>query len=194
MVITFFKVLRQEILPKLADLEVIKIWLAGCATGEEIYSIAILLTEAGLYDKTIIYATDLDSEALAKAKNGIYPNNALQEWTNNYEKTGGTASFSDYYSTRYDLLNMDKSLKKNVLFANHNLVTDTVFSEVDLIICRNVLIYFNNDLQNRVFKLFTESLSNQGILCLGQKETISLSKYSDLFNILIAEEKIYQKY
>ncbi|MBT4290522.1 MAG: protein-glutamate O-methyltransferase CheR, partial [Deltaproteobacteria bacterium] len=189
----FYRTLRNQVLPDLADCEIIKIWHAGCASGEEVYSMAILLKELGLYEKSRIYATDFDEEILNKAKQGIFPVDSLRSYIKNYQESGGVRSFTDYYSARYELVLIDKSLKENIHFTNHNLVTDGVFSEMNLIICRNVLIYFKRELQDRVFKLFKDSLSHNGILCLGSKETIRLSKYSDAFDNLVVEKKIYKK-
>jgi chemotaxis protein methyltransferase CheR len=190
---SFFTTLRKLLPTTFASQKTIKIWHAGCASGEEVYSMAIILKEIGLYDKTIIYATDIDDVILAKAKAGIYPAESLQKWVKNYQQAGGTAAFTDYYSANYELASVTKSLRENILFTNHNLVTDSVFSEVDLIICRNVMIYFNPLLQDKVLQLFSDSLALGGLLCLGAKETTRLSKNSSLFKNLILAEKIYQK-
>lgn len=190
---TFYKALREKILPELAQKSMIRIWHAGCSSGEEVYSMAILLKEAGLYDRSRIYATDFDTTALEKAKKGIYPIDQLKKYTQNYKESGGLESFADYYSARYELVLIDKSFKENIHFTDHNLVTDGVFSEMDLIICRNVLIYFKRELQDRVFKLFLDSLHESGILCLGSKETIRISSFSKAFDDVVKEEKIYRK-
>ncbi len=190
---TFYKTLREKILPELAKVDIIKIWHAGCSSGEEVYSMAILLKEAGLYEKTRIYATDFDEAILAKAKEGVYPVDSLKAYTKNYKEAGGLESFADYYSARYDLVLIDKSLKENIHFTDHNLVTDSVFSEMNLVICRNVLIYFKRELQDRVFKLFKESLCQGGFLCLGSKETIRLSVHSEAFEDVNRQEKMYRK-
>ncbi len=189
----FYKTLREKIIPELSRLPDIKVWHAGCATGEEVYSMVILLKEAGLYEKSRIYATDFDEEALAKAKDAVYPIEKLQDYTRNYKASGGLESFADYYSAKYEFALFDKSLKKNILFSNHNLATDSVFGEMDMIICRNVLIYFNQDLQNRVFKLFNDSLCENGFLCLGLKETLRLSRQFEEFEVVFQDEKIYRK-
>jgi chemotaxis protein methyltransferase CheR len=189
----FYKALRETVLPALVSHELIKIWHAGCSTGEEVYSMAILLTELGLYEKSHIYATDFDEIALHKAREGIYPANLLQNYTKNYRDSGGIESFADYYSANYELVKMNKSLKKNVLFSDHNLVSDGVFGDMDLIVCRNVLIYFGRTLQDRVLKLFADSLHAGAYLCLGTKETVRLSCYSDLFENICNREKIYKK-
>jgi len=189
----FYKALREKIIPELSKLSFIKIWHAGCATGEEVYSMAILLKEEGLYDRTRLYGTDFDEEGLAKAKKGIYSVGKIQNYINNYKAAGGLESFVDYYSAKYEFVLLDKSLKENILFSNHNLVTDGVFGEMDMIVCRNVLIYFNSDLQNRVFKLFNDSLCRNGFLCLGSKETLRLSSHFEEFEDMVLKERIYRK-
>lgn len=190
---SFFLAFRETVIPELARHAFIKIWHAGCATGEEVYSMAILLKEEGLYDRVRIYATDSNEVVLADAKKGVFPIDRMKDYTRNYRKAGGGASFADYYTARYDHAIMDNSLKKNVVFSDHNLVTDSVFGEMDLIVCRNVMIYFNEELQDRVFKLFYESLSAGGFLCLGSKETIRYSAYSDRFENVVENERIYRK-
>jgi chemotaxis protein methyltransferase CheR len=189
----FFQALREEVLPSLAREEFVKIWHAGCATGEEIYSMAILLKEAGLYDKARIYATDLDEAVLAKARAGIFPADRIKEYTANYQRAGGGESFGDYYTARYDGAIMDKSLRKNIVFADHNLATDGVFAEVDMVVCRNVLIYFGRELQERAVGLFTDSLRQGGFLCIGSKESLRLLACGERFEPLVEEQKIYRK-
>ena len=189
----FYLALRNVILPLLRDYRYLKIWHAGCATGEEVYSMAILLKEEGLYDRAQIYATDMNEVVLKNAKEGIFSMHQLKEYTANYQKAGGREAFSNYYSAHYDHVVMDKSLKENVLFSDHNLATDGVFGEMHVILCRNVLIYFNRELQNRVLGLFLESLSEGGYLCLGAKESVRLSKHSNAFEDVVREEKIYRK-
>lgn len=174
----FYRSLRENVIPILKTYPFIKIWHAGCATGEEAYSVAILLQEEGLYDRTTIYATDFNQFALNRAKEGIFPNKMIKEYTANYQLAGGKESFSSYYISNYDNVIMNQSLKKNIVWANHNLVTDSVFAEVNLILCRNVLIYFDKNLQNKVQTLFYNSLMNGGVLCLGSKESL---RYSDLY-------------
>ncbi len=190
---SFYLAIRQKVVPILKTFPFLKIWHAGCSTGEEVYSMAILLQEEGLYKRTQIYATDMNEVALKQAKNGIFAINRLKQYTVNYQKAGGHESFSDYYAAHYDHAVMDKSLKENVLFSDHNLATDGVFGEMNLVMCRNVLIYFNRDLQNRAIGLFTESLCGGGILCLGSKESIRLLEHSSHFDDLVKEEKIYLK-
>ncbi len=185
--------LRQKVLPVLKTYPYINIWHAGCATGEEVYSMAIILKEEGLYDKAQIYATDINDVALKKAKEGIYPVSEISKYTRNYQKAGGTRSFADYYHAKYDCAKIDKSLKKNITFANHNLVTDGVFAETHLILCRNVFIYFDKTLQEQVLRLFNNSLCRGGFLCLGNSESISFSEAEKDFVKFIKKEKIYQK-
>ncbi len=189
----FYKALKNLVLPKLKAQPFTKIWHAGCSTGEEAYSLAILLKEEELYEKCQIYATDIDDHVLQKAKSGIYPAKLMQQYTANYNKSGGSRSFSEYYNARYEFAQLDPSLKKNILFSNHNLAIDSIFGRFDLIICRNVLIYFERELQDRVIKLFVDSLNEQnGYLCLGGKETIRVSRYSDAFHDIDPRVKIYQ--
>ncbi len=190
---SFFKTLRKAVIPELKKQPFIKVWHAGCASGEEVYSTAILLKEEGLYESSLIYATDANDVVLDKAKSGIFSIDKMKDYTINYRKAGGLASFSDYYTARYDHVIMDNSLKKNIVFSNHNLVTDSVFGEMDIVMCRNVLIYFNRELQDRVFKLFRDSLRLGAFLCLGSKETVRFSSYSDNFENVAGNEKIYRK-
>ncbi len=189
----FYLAIRQHVIPQLRELPYLKIWHAGCSTGEEVYSMAIVLKEEGLYDRTQIYATDMNEVVLRQAREGIFAISHLKQYTANYQKAGGQESFSNYYSAHYDHVVMDKSLKKRILFSDHNLATDGVFGEMNLIMCRNVLIYFDRDLQNRVFNLFRESLCDNGFLCLGSKESVRLSTHSGVFADVVKEEKIYQK-
>jgi len=190
---SFYKMFRKEVVPILKTYPFIRIWHAGCSTGEEIYSMAILLKEEGLYDRTQIYATDFNNVVLKKAKDGIYPIENIKDYTYNYQQAGGKTSFSEYYIAKYDSVIFEPSLKKKITFAEHNLVTDGVFGEMHVIICRNVLIYFNKKLQSRVIKLFSDSLSNGCFLCLGSKESIKFSTSVDKFEEFISSEKIYRK-
>ena len=189
----FFKSLRETVIPFLKTYLYIKIWHAGCATGEEVYSMAILLQEEGLYDKCTIFATDFNNSALAQAKEGIYDIKQIKEFTENYQMSGGKSSFSDYYITNNNYAKMNKSLRDKVTFANHNLVTDGVFSEMHLILCRNVLIYFGSDLQNRVLNVFTESLVNKGFLAIGSKESIEYSSVNDKYKAINKKLRIFRK-
>ena len=185
--------IREEVTEFLKTYPFIRIWHAGCASGEEVYSLAIVLSEAGLYDRCQIYATDMNSVVLEKAKQGIYPAERLQEYTRNYRLSGGREPFSTYYHAKYDSVIMNAGLKKRILFANHNLVTDSVFGEMNLVLCRNVLIYFDQHFQNRALRLFYDSLVHKGYLCLGTKETIRYSEFNNRFKEIFAREKIYQR-
>jgi chemotaxis protein methyltransferase CheR len=167
-----FRGLCEQVLPLLASYPQINIWQAGCAHGQEVYSLAILLEEAGLYERTQIFATDLSERALYEAQEGIYPAREAQQWSRNYQAAGGKHSLADYYSARYNLLKLDQRLRRNVTFAQHNLVSDGVFCEAHLILCRNVMIYFSNVLQNRVLSLFHDSLVRGGFLCIGMRESL----------------------
>jgi len=188
-----YKMLREKVVPYLKTYPFIKIWHAGCASGEEVYSIAILLKEEGLYDRAIIYATDINDETLEKARNGIYPIDRIKEYTVNYQRAGGRQSLSDHYHSKYDSAILDRALKKNIVFASHNLATDSIFGEMHLIICRNVMIYFDRVLQNRVLTLFGESLATRGFLCLGTKESLKFSDIEEDFRKVGNREKIYQR-
>jgi len=188
----FFQAVRAQVVPLLKTYPFLKIWHAGCSTGEEVYSMAILLKEEDMLDKCIIYGTDFNQIVLDKAAEAIYPLDRMKEYTNNYNKAEGKASFSDYFSANYNAVLLDKELKKNIVFSDHNLVTDGVFGEMNMIVCRNVLIYFNRALQEKVIKLFYESLLPGGILCLGTKETLILSDYNEKFE-QISKLNIFKK-
>jgi len=188
-----YQVIREKVIPLLKTWPHVKIWHAGCATGEEVYSLAIVLKEEGVYDRVTIYATDFNDEALERAREGIYGLDKIQEATRNYQRTGGTGSFSEYYHARYQAAAMDSSLKKRMVFSGHNLATDSLFGEMHLIFCRNVLIYFNRDLQNRVLGLFTESLVHGGFLCLGSKEDLRFTDVCDRFEVVDDRARIYKK-
>jgi len=190
---SFYKDFRKRVIPILRTYPFIRIWHAGCSTGEEVYSMAILLKEEGLYERAQIYATDFNTTVLQKAKDGIYAIDNIKEYTHNYQQAGGTASFADYYTAQYDSVIIDQSLKKRITFSEHNLVTDGVFGEMHVIICRNVLIYFNKELQNAVINLFSDSLSNGCFLCLGSKESVTFSSSRDKFEVLSESAKIYRK-
>lgn len=189
----FYLALRKEVIPILKTYPFIKVWHAGCSTGEEVYSFALVLKEEGLYDRTQVYATDFNREVLDIAKKGIYPIDRIKEFTANYQAAGGTQSFSDYYMANYNSVIYDQSLRKNIVFADHNLVTDSVFAEVNLVICRNVLIYFNKELQNRVVSLFYDTLVNGGYLGLGSKETVQFTTKHNKFEVVDSTQKIYKK-
>lgn len=189
----FYRAVRNIVAPYLKTYPFVKVWVAGCATGEEVYSLAILLQEEGVYNRVKLYATDFNDLALRKAADGIYPLKDVQQYTSNYQKAGGTRSFSDYYHAEYNSAIMNQTLKANVVFSNHNLVTDSGFGEAQVIFCRNVLIYFDRSLQNWVLNSFAESLSRGGFLCLGSKETLEFSAVHDQFKVVDAEQRIYQK-
>jgi chemotaxis protein methyltransferase CheR len=188
-----YRSIREKVLPVLKTYPFIKVWHAGCASGEEAYSLAVVLKEAGMYDRTTIYATDFNDLILQKAREGIYDLENMKLFTKNYQGSGGTRSFSQYYHAEYGAIAMDQTLRRNITFANHNLVTDSVFTEAHLILCRNVLIYFDRDLQNRVLALFRDSLIRGGFLCLGSKESIQFSEVGNDFRAFDERSRIYQK-
>lgn len=188
-----FRAVREQIIPLLRTWAHIKIWHAGCATGEEVYSMAILLKEEGLYDRTTIYATDFNEEALDRARHGIYGLDRIKDATRNYQQAGGKRAFSDYYHAAYNAAQLDVSLRERVVFSNHNLTADGVFGEMHLVFCRNVLIYFNRELQDRVLGLFNESLVHGGFLCLGTKEDVQFSASRGSFRAVDAQARLYKK-
>ena len=190
---SFYRAFLSEVVPLLRTYPFIRIWHAGCSTGEEVVSMAILLKEEGLYDRARIYATDINEVVLAKARAGIFPIDRMQEYTENYIRAGGTRSFSEYYTARYDGALFDDSLFERVVFSQHNLVTDRSFAECHVILCRNVLIYFDKDLQNRVHDLFYDSLVMFGVLGLGSKETLRFSRFEECYEQLSRQEKLYRK-
>ncbi|CAN5491036.1 chemotaxis protein CheR [soil metagenome] len=189
----YFLALREQVVPVLHTYPSIKIWVAGCSTGEEAYSLAILLREEGLLKRTQIYATDINPASLEKARQGIFPLEAVRGYTANYQRSGGRQAFSDYYTAAYEAARFDSSLVQDVIFADHSLATDSVFAETHLVSCRNVLIYFNRQLQDRALGLFHESLCHRGFLGLGSKESIDFSGYADRFDTLARAERIYRK-
>lgn len=185
--------IRQEVVPILRTWHHVKVWNAGCATGEEVYSLAIVLQEEGIFDRVTMYATDFNDSALMKAKAGIYSPETIQEATRSYQQAGGKSSFGNYYLARYDAATMDSRLKERITFANHNLVTDRAFGEMHLVFCRNVLIYFNRELQDRALGLFTESLVQGGFLCLGTREDLQFSELSRYYEMVNEKARIYKK-
>jgi chemotaxis protein methyltransferase CheR len=189
----FFAAFRSHVVPALRTYPFLRIWNAGCSTGEETYSLAILLREVGLYDRTRIYATDINESVLASAAEGIFPLSKMQEYTENYLAAGGSRSFSDYYLAKYDRAQFDRSLRENVVFAAHNLVSDRSFNEFHVIICRNVMIYFDRTLQQQVHQLFLDSLVPFGVLALGRKETLVHSAHAERFDVVDDLERIYRK-
>jgi chemotaxis protein methyltransferase CheR len=187
-----FAALREQVFPVLASYPQINIWQAGCAHGQEVYSLAILLEEAGLYERTQIYATDFNETALRYAQEGIYPTKDAQLWSRNYLAAGGSHTLADYYSARYELIKLDQRLRRNVTFANHNLVADEVFCEAHLVLCRNVLIYFSDALQDRTLALFRDSLVRGGFLCLGTRESLDFAPSASDFTPVDAARRIYR--
>lgn len=189
----FYNSLRVNVIPRLATYPFIKIWIAGCSTGEEVYSMAILLKEEKLLERSVIYATDINQRSLQTAKEGIFSVGNMKSYTANYQKSGGKNSLSDYYMAKYDSVLLDKSLKQNIVFSVHNLTIDKSFNVFQLILCRNVLIYFNQNLQNKVFNLFYDSLCTFGFLALGNKESLLFSEQIKNFNEVDRREKIFIK-
>jgi chemotaxis protein methyltransferase CheR len=189
----FYVTFRNQVVPLLRTYPFIRIWHAGCSTGEEVYSMAILLEEEGLLERSRIYATDINDTVLQQARAGIFPLNRMQEYTENYIRAGGRRSFSEYYTAKYDGALFSPALTRNAVFSQHNLVTDRSFSEFNVIFCRNVLIYFDRELQNRVHSLFYDSLVMFGILALGSKESLRFSQYEPCYEKLHAREKLYRK-
>jgi len=190
---SYFRAMREQVVPLLRTYPSLKLWIAGCSTGEEVYSFAILLREEGLLDRTLIYATDINVEALARAQAGIFDIERIATFTENHRNSGGRKSLSEYYTAAYDGALFDKSLKGNIVFSDHSLATDSAFSEVHLVSCRNVLIYFNRELQDRALGLFRESLVRKGFLGLGAKESLRFSDHSAAFKAISREDRIYQK-
>ena len=190
---TFYAAFRQKVVPLLRTYPFVRLWHAGCSTGEEVYSMAILLQEEGLYDRVRVYATDINDVVLQKAKTGIFPLEKMQEYTTNYQRAGGKRAFSDYYTAAYGGALFSPSLKQNVVFAQHNLSTDESFAEFNVILCRNVMIYFDRTLQARVFRLFSDSLPTYGMLVLGSKESLRFSGVEDRYEAIDQREKIYRK-
>ena len=189
----FFKSLRENVLPHLKTYPLIRIWHAGCSTGEEVYSLAILLKEEGLLERTLLYATDINQHVLESAQSGAFSIENMTEYTRNYIKSGGKKDFSSYYSAKYGKAIFSSELKNRMVFSTHNLVTDQSFNEFNLIVCRNVLIYFNPLLQNKVVNLFNDSLSESGHLALGSKESIRSTTIESNFKNVDIKQKIWQK-
>jgi chemotaxis protein methyltransferase CheR len=190
---SFYVAFREKVVPLLRTYPFTRIWMAGCSTGEEVYSLAILLREEEVYDRTRIYATDINESVLDRARAGLFPLDKMREYTQNYIKAGGKRAFSEYYLAKYDGAQFQRSLVENVVFAQHNLVSDRSFNEFNAIVCRNVMIYFDRSLQDRVHRLFYESLVNFGVLALGAKESIRFSPFEDSYEDLDAGERMYKK-
>ncbi|CAD1789401.1 chemotaxis protein [Xanthomonas arboricola pv. juglandis] len=189
----YFRVLREHVVPVLRTYPSIKLWVAGCSTGEEVWSLAILLHEEGLLEKAVIYATDINPEALGMAEAGAFGIDRIAQFSRNYLDAGGRSSLSDYYTTAYDGAVFDRRLKRNIVFADHSLATDTVFSEVHLVSCRNVLIYFNRSLQDRAVGLFYDALVHRGFLGLGSKESLQFGAHAQAFETVAREQRLFRK-
>lgn len=189
----FYAAFRQKVIPDLQTYAHIKVWHAGCSSGEEVYSLAIILKEENLLERTRIYATDFNKNVLETARKGIYSKKEVEQYERNYAEAGGTGKLSDYYTSKYGSVLFDRSLSKNIVFADHNLVTDGVFAEINLVFCRNVLIYFNKTLQEKVLKLFSDSLTKRGFLCLGTKESLKFTGHENNYAIVDKKMKIYKK-
>src|ERR1700685_3680908 len=189
---SYFLSLREKVVPILRTYPSLKVWVAGCSTGEEVYSLAILLREEGLLERTLIYATDINPQTLQKAEAGFYDIGRIAAFTDNHQRSGGRSSLSDYYIAGYGRAVLDKSLRRRIVFSDHSLATDSVFAEVHLVSCRNVLIYFNRDLQDRALRLFREALCRKGFLGIGSKESLRFSAESKSFGDFVREERIYQ--
>lgn len=190
---SFYLALRESVLPRLGTYPFFKIWHAGCSAGQEAYSMSILLHEAGMRERGQIYATDFNRQVLEQARKAEFSLSQIKEYTHNYQKSGGTNSFADYYTARGDKATLQSFLQERILFSEHNLVTDRVFGEMHLIVCRNVLIYFDRDLQDMVLGLFLDSLCPGGFLCLGSKESLKFSARMDMFEAVLEKEKIFRK-
>ncbi|MEA2460076.1 MAG: chemotaxis protein methyltransferase CheR [Actinomycetota bacterium] len=190
---SFYVAFRKKVVPMLRTYPFVRIWHAGCSTGEEVYSIAILLREEGLLDRTRIYATDVNADVLEQARNGVFPLGKMREYTENYISAGGTSSFSDYYVTAYEGARFNQSLMENTVFAQHNLVSDASFNEFNVIMCRNVMIYFSKPLQDHVHDLFYKSLGMFGVLALGHKESIKFTLHESDYDVVDAGEKLYRR-
>jgi chemotaxis protein methyltransferase CheR len=190
---SFYLAFREKVVPVLRTYPFTRIWVAGCSTGEEVYSLAIVLTEEGLYERTRIYATDINETVLELARAGVFPLEKMQEYTENYIRSGGKRSFSEYYLARYEGALFDRALRENVVWAPHNLVQDRAFNTFNAVLCRNVMIYFDRALQNRVHELFYESLDRFGILALGHKESIRFTGFEQAYEELDANERLFRK-
>lgn len=190
---SFYSTFRRQVVPLLRTYPTVQIWIAGCSTGEEVYSLAILLKEERLYERSRIYATDISRAVLRKARDGIFPLSAMREYTSNYQQAGGTHEFSDYYTAQYDSVIFTSALKSNMVFSEHNLATDGSFNEFQVILCRNVMIYFNKDLQARVHNLLYDSLSMFGVFGLGNKESLKFTPRTAFYQPLNDKDKLFRK-
>ena len=189
----YFCALREQVVPVLRTYPSLKVWVAGCSSGEEAWSMAVLLAEEGVLERCLIYATDINPAALEVAEAGIYPRERMAEFSRSYQAAGGRRSLSDWYTAAYDGARFDPALKRHLVFADHSLATDSVFSEVHLVSCRNVLIYFNRDLQDRAIGLFRESLVPRGYLGLGSRETLQFGRHAEAFEATVAAERLYRR-
>jgi chemotaxis protein methyltransferase CheR len=190
---TYFRAMREQVIPLLRTYPSLKVWVAGCSTGEEVYSLAILLHEEGLLKRTLIYATDINPKALERAQAGVYGIDRIPTFTENHRKSGARTSLSDYYTAAYGGALLDKALRRHIVFSDHSLATDSVFAEVQLVSCRNVLIYFDRNLQNRAIGLFQEALCHKGFLGIGAKESLRVSSHAEAFREFAQTDRIYQK-
>ena len=190
---SYYRALREKVLPHLRTYPSLKVWIAGCSAGEELYSLAILFREEGLYERTLFYATDINPDALSAAEAGVYPLDRIRKFTENNQKSGGKTSLSDYYTAAYGRAVFDKTLRERVVFSDHSLVTDAVFAEMHLISCRNVMIYFDRELQDRAIGLFRDSLTRKGFLGLGSQESLRFSSHAAAFSEFAPEDKIFQR-
>jgi chemotaxis protein methyltransferase CheR len=190
---SYFRALREKVVPVLRTYPSLKVWIAGCSSGEELYSFAILLREEGLLDRTLIYATDISPESLRRAAEGVYAINRVAQFSRNHQEAGGRRALSDYYTAAYDAVAFDRDLQRRVVFSDHSLATDSVFAEVQIVSCRNVLIYFDRPLQDRAIGLFRESLCRRGFLGLGARESLRVSAHAAAFRELEAAQRIYQR-
>ena len=189
----YFRTIREKVIPHLRTYPSLKVWVAGCSTGEELYSFVILFREEGLEDRTMFYATDINPDALKKAESGVYDLERIKLFTENHQKSGGKSSLSDYYTAAYSAAYFDKTLRQRVVFSDHSLASDAVFAEMQFVSCRNVLIYFDRELQDRAIGLFSDSLPRKGFLGLGSKESLRFSTHHDVFTEFARDERIYQK-
>jgi chemotaxis protein methyltransferase CheR len=190
---SYFRAIREQVVPHLRTYPSLKMWVAGCGDGEELYSLVVLFREEGLEQRTLFYATDINQDALSKAETGVFSIDRIQTFTENHRQSGGKSSLSDYYKAAYGRASFDKSLRKHVVFSDHSLVTDAVFAEMHLISCRNVMIYFDRALQDRAIGLFKDSLAPRGFLGLGAKESLRFSAHASAFKDFVREEKVYQR-
>ncbi|WP_028080240.1 CheR family methyltransferase [Solimonas soli] len=189
----YFRALRERVVPHLRTYPSLKVWIAGCSSGEEVYSLAILLREEGLLERTLIYATDINPQALQRAEAGVYEMDRVPGFTENHRLSGAPGSLSDYYTAAYGRALFDRSLKKHIVFCDHSLATDSVFAEVQLVSCRNVLIYFNRELQDRALGLFREALCRRGFLGIGSRESLRFSAHAEAFEEVAREDRVFRK-